>query len=94
VIALVGDLALTDQLIALGATHVLSYKSDNLADDILAINGGPVDSVLDVVGDALFETSLNVLKKVRTLYLKHITAYGSVLATALSNYLKPWQKDK
>jgi len=99
VIALVGDLALTGQLKALGATHVLSYKSDSLVDDILAVNGGPVDSVLDVVGDALFETSLTVLKKggkfcisgssggqitqldFRTLYLKHITAYGSVLGT-------------
>ena len=37
--------------------------------------------VIALVGDALFETSLNVLKKVRTLYLKHITAYGSVLGT-------------
>ncbi|MDQ0300547.1 NADPH:quinone reductase-like Zn-dependent oxidoreductase [Salibacterium salarium] len=58
-----------------------------------------MDSVLDVVGDALFTTSLQVLKKggkfctsgsaggqkteldFRTLYLKHITLYGSVLGT-------------
>jgi NADPH:quinone reductase-like Zn-dependent oxidoreductase len=70
-----------------------------LAEDILNVNGGPVDSVLDVVGDALFKTSLQVLKKggkfcisgsaggqqtnldFRTLYLKHITMYGSVLGT-------------
>jgi len=63
VIALVGDLALTDQLKTLDATHVLSYKSDSLVDDILSVNAGSVDSVLDVVGDALFETSLTVLKK-------------------------------
>ncbi|UXH46157.1 zinc-binding dehydrogenase [Rossellomorea vietnamensis] len=99
VIAIVGDLALEDRMKELGATHVLSYKSANLAGEILDVNGGPVDSVLDVVGDALFETSLEVLKKggkfcisgsaggqktqldFRTLYLKHITFYGSVLGT-------------
>ncbi|ANU21990.1 zinc-binding dehydrogenase [Planococcus donghaensis] len=99
VIAIVGDLALTDRVKKLGATHVLSYKSPNLAEDILEVNGGPVDSVLDVVGDALFSTSLQVLKKggkfctsgsaggqhtnldFRTLYLKHLTLYGSVLGT-------------
>ncbi|MFC0522922.1 zinc-binding dehydrogenase [Pontibacillus salicampi] len=99
VIAIVGDLALEDKLKELGATHVLSYKSDNLADQIIEANGGPIDSVLDVVGDALFSTSLHVLKKggkfctsgsaggqkteldFRTLYLKHITLYGSVLGT-------------
>ncbi|MBY6036936.1 zinc-binding dehydrogenase [Fictibacillus nanhaiensis] len=99
VIAIVGDLALKDQLKELGAAHVLSYKSDNLAEEIIETNGGPIDSVLDVVGDALFSTSLHVLKKggkfctsgsaggqkteldFRTLYLKHITLYGSVLGT-------------
>ncbi|MFP3441876.1 zinc-binding dehydrogenase, partial [Pantoea sp. SIMBA_133] len=63
VIAIVGDLALEDQLKKLGATHVLSNKSDQLAEEILEVNGGPIDSVLDVVGDALFLTSLHVLKK-------------------------------
>ncbi|TMU85115.1 zinc-binding dehydrogenase [Bacillus sp. BHET2] len=99
VIALVGDMHLEDKLKTLGATHVLSYKSDTLVEDILKVNGGPVDSVLDVVGDALFSASLQVLKKggkfcisgsaggqkteldFRTLYLKHITFYGSVLGT-------------
>ncbi|SFM19148.1 zinc-binding dehydrogenase, partial [Salibacterium qingdaonense] len=99
VIAVVGDLDLEDKMKELGAAHVLSYKSSQLADQILEVNGGPVDSVLDVVGDALFTTSLQVLKKggkfctsgsaggqkteldFRTLYLKHITLYGSVLGT-------------
>ncbi|MCA0987520.1 zinc-binding dehydrogenase [Guptibacillus algicola] len=99
VVAIVGDLALEERMKELGATHVLSYKSETLAQDILDANGGPIDSVLDVVGDALFETSLHVLKKggkfctsgsaggqkteldFRTLYLKHITLYGSVLGT-------------
>ncbi|PKR77575.1 alcohol dehydrogenase [Halalkalibacillus sediminis] len=99
VIAIVGDLSLEEKLKELGATHVLSYKSDNLAEEIIAVNNGPIDSVLDVVGDALFSTSLQVLKKggkfctsgsaggqkteldFRTLYLKHITLYGSVLGT-------------
>ncbi|MDO6654688.1 zinc-binding dehydrogenase [Anaerobacillus sp. 1_MG-2023] len=99
VIAIVGDLALEDQLKDLGATHVLSYKSDHLAEEIIEANGGPIDSILDVVGDALFATSLQVLKKggkfctsgsaggqktqldFRTMYLKHITLYGSVLGT-------------
>ncbi|WP_026690259.1 zinc-binding dehydrogenase [Alteribacter aurantiacus] len=99
VIALVGDLKLEEHMKELGATHVLSYKSNKLEEEILSANGGPVDTVLDVVGDALFSTSLNVLKKggkfctsgssggqkteldFRTLYLKHITMYGSVLGT-------------
>ncbi|MDR7071503.1 zinc-binding dehydrogenase [Fictibacillus barbaricus] len=99
VIAIVGDLTLKERIQELGAAHVLSYKSENLAEEILEVNGGPVDSVLDVVGDALFSTSLQVLKNggkfcisgsaggqqteldFRTLYLKHITLYGSVLGT-------------
>ncbi|WP_226577644.1 zinc-binding dehydrogenase [Halobacillus litoralis] len=99
VIAIVGDLSIEEKMKELGATHVLSYRSENLAEQILEANGGPVDSVLDVVGDALFSTSLQVLKKggkfctsgsaggqkteldFRTLYLKHITMYGSVLGT-------------
>ncbi|WNB93377.1 zinc-binding dehydrogenase [Bacillus sp. NEB1478] len=99
VIAIVGDLALEEKMKDLGAAHVLSYKSIHLADEIIKVNGGPIDSVLDVVGDALFSTSLQVLKNggkyctsgsaggqkteldIRTLYLKHITLYGSVLGT-------------
>ncbi|SDC23404.1 NADPH:quinone reductase [Pelagirhabdus alkalitolerans] len=99
VIAIVGDLALEEPLKELGATHVLSYKSQDLAQEIIERNEGPIDSVLDVVGDALFSTSLQVLKKggkfctsgsaggqkteldFRTLYLKHITLFGSVLGT-------------
>ncbi|WP_421377894.1 zinc-binding dehydrogenase [Bacillus salacetis] len=99
VIAIVGDLELEEKMKDLGAAHVLSYKSSVLAQEILHVNGGPIDSVLDVVGDALFSTSLEVLKKggkfcisgsaggqkaeldFRTLYLKHITFYGSVLGT-------------
>ncbi|MYL32425.1 zinc-binding dehydrogenase [Pontibacillus yanchengensis] len=63
VIAIVGDLALEGKMKELGATHVLSYKSPHLAEEILEANGGPIDAVLDVVGDALFDTSLQVLKK-------------------------------
>ncbi|SDZ77162.1 NADPH:quinone reductase [Thalassobacillus cyri] len=99
VIAIIGDLEGEEKMKELGATHVLSYKSDKLSEEILEVNGSPVDSVLDVVGDALFSTSLQVLKKggkfcisgsaggqqtnldFRTLYLKHITMYGSVLGT-------------
>ena len=99
VIAIVGDLKVAHELKRLGATHVLSYRSDQLTDEILSVNNGPVDAVLDVVGDALFKTTLNVLKNggkfcisgsaggqqtnldFRTLYLKHLTFYGSVLGT-------------
>jgi NADPH:quinone reductase-like Zn-dependent oxidoreductase len=99
VIAVVGDLTLEGKLKELGATHVLSYKSKDLANEIQQINGGPIDSVLDVVGDALFSICLQALKNggkfcisgsaggqkteldFRTLYLKHITLYGSVLGT-------------
>ncbi|MBA2176596.1 zinc-binding dehydrogenase [Halobacillus locisalis] len=63
VIAIVGDLSMEERMKELGATHVLSYRSDSLEQDILDANNGPVDAVLDVVGDALFDTSLNVLKK-------------------------------
>ena len=63
VIAIVGDLGLTKQMKELGATHVLSYKSESLAEEILEINGGPVDYVLDVVGDSLIRTAIKVLKK-------------------------------
>lgn len=99
VIAIVGDMDLEDRMKELGATHVLSYKTHNLANEIVEVHGGPVDSVLDVVGDALFATSISVLKNggkfcisgsaggqkteldLRTIYLKHITLYGSVLGT-------------
>ena len=63
VIAMVGDLGLTKRMKELGATHVLSYRSENLVEEILEINGGPVDAVLDVVGDALYQTAIRVLKK-------------------------------
>ncbi len=63
VIAIVGDLALEEKMKELGATHVLSYRSERLAEEIIEANGGPIDAVLDVVGDALFHTSLQVLKK-------------------------------
>lgn len=63
VIAIVGDIGLEEKMKELGATHVLSYQSKNLADEIIKVNDGPIDSVLDVVGDALFSTSLQVLKK-------------------------------
>ncbi|RIW30711.1 alcohol dehydrogenase [Bacillus salacetis] len=99
VIAIVGDLELEGEMKELGAAHVLSYRSADLAKEIVGVNGGPIDSVADVVGDALFPASLEVLKKggkfctsgsaggqkteldFRTLYLKHITFYGSVLGT-------------
>ncbi|MDP4552867.1 zinc-binding dehydrogenase [Alkalihalobacillus macyae] len=63
VIAIVGDLSLEGKMKELGATHVLSYRSDKLAEEIIEANGGPIDAVLDVVGDALFHTSLHVLRK-------------------------------
>ncbi|RKD69504.1 NADPH:quinone reductase-like Zn-dependent oxidoreductase [Sinobaca qinghaiensis] len=63
VIAIVGDLQLEAKLKELGASHVLSYKSADLAEEIESVNGGPVDAVLDIVGDALFAVSLQVLKK-------------------------------
>lgn len=99
VIAVVGDDALRESLLSLGASKVVSYRSKTLKQDILKANGKPVDAVLDVVGDALFEVSLEVLKRggkfcvsgssggqkttldFRTLYLKHLTFFGSVLGT-------------
>ncbi|AJD90346.1 alcohol dehydrogenase GroES-like domain protein [Jeotgalibacillus malaysiensis] len=53
VIAVVGDLKDGEKLKELGAAEVVSYRSETLIDDILKAAGGPVDSVLDVVGDAL-----------------------------------------
>lgn len=54
VIAIVGDLALEEKMKELGATHVLSYKCVQLAEEIIRVNGGPIDSVLDVVGMLYF----------------------------------------
>ncbi|KGX92376.1 alcohol dehydrogenase [Pontibacillus halophilus JSM 076056 = DSM 19796] len=62
VIAIVGDLELSDKMKELGADYVFSYKSSTLQQDILE-EVGKVDVVLDVVGDALFDTSLQVLRK-------------------------------
>lgn len=62
VIAIVGDLSVESRLKSLGANHVLSYRSENLLEEIKHVSGGNVDVVLDVVGDALFSTCLNALK--------------------------------
>lgn len=62
VFAIVGDMKDENKLKALGANRVFSYRSETLADELLEANAGPVDAVLDVVGDALFKTSLDVLK--------------------------------
>lgn len=61
VIAIVGDLKHADELKALGASEVFSYRSPNLKQEIQD-SVGSVDIVLDVVGDALFALSLEVLK--------------------------------
>lgn len=62
VIAIVGDVGCAQTLKNLGATHVVSYHSPTLHDDILHLAQGKVDYVLDVVGDALFTPLLNVIK--------------------------------
>jgi NADPH:quinone reductase-like Zn-dependent oxidoreductase len=62
VIALARDLSLKEKMIELGASEVLSYKSKTLTDDVLKAAGSEVDVVLDVVGDPLFSTCLNVLR--------------------------------
>lgn len=62
VVALVGDLKRAETMKDLGATHVLSYRSEDLEEEILAALGGPCDAVLDVVGDALFTKMIVVLK--------------------------------
>lgn len=61
VIAIVGDLKCAQQLKALGASEVFSYRSPHLLEDIQN-SVGSVDVVLDVVGDALFSKSLEALK--------------------------------
>ncbi|MGO4889749.1 zinc-binding dehydrogenase [Anaerobacillus sp. MEB173] len=62
VIALARDLSCKERLIDLGASEVLSYKSATLSDDILKAAGGEIDVVLDVVGNPLFSTCLQVLR--------------------------------
>ncbi|WP_437389195.1 zinc-binding dehydrogenase [Priestia filamentosa] len=62
VITLARDLSMKERMIELGASEVLSYKSTTLSDDILGASGGEIDVVLDVVGDPLFSTCLNVLR--------------------------------
>ncbi|WP_410777594.1 zinc-binding dehydrogenase [Ectobacillus funiculus] len=62
VIALARDLSVKEKMIELGASEVLSYKSNTLPDDILKAAGSEIDVVLDVVGDPLFSTCLKVLR--------------------------------
>lgn len=62
-IAVVGDLNQKDRLLHLGASNVVSYRSETLMEDILDVANGSVDAVLDVVGEPLFATSLAVLRR-------------------------------
>jgi len=61
VVALVGDLKLTDQLHELGADLVVSYREQNWDQQVMQ-KVGPVDAILDVVGDAVFKQGLDLLK--------------------------------
>lgn len=46
---------------SLGADAVIASRTDSLASDILAVAGGPVDVVADVVGGPIFADLLQVL---------------------------------
>jgi NADPH:quinone reductase-like Zn-dependent oxidoreductase len=46
----------------LGADLVVASRSTNLAEHVLAANGGPVDVVADVVGGSIFAGLLRVLR--------------------------------
>ncbi|WP_184403500.1 zinc-binding dehydrogenase [Geomicrobium halophilum] len=61
VIAVVRDDSMKDKMLDLGATNIVTYTSDSLLEDIYQVAGGHVDVVIDVVGDALFSTSLAAL---------------------------------
>lgn len=63
VIASVRDESIRGMMLELGAKDIVSYKSKSLLDDILDLAGGNVDIVIDVVGEALFSTSLAALGK-------------------------------
>ncbi|WP_322787608.1 zinc-binding dehydrogenase [Alteribacillus iranensis] len=63
VIAVVGDWSQKNSLLELGATDVVSYRSNTLLEDIFDAAGGPVNAVLDVVGQPLFSTSMAALKR-------------------------------
>ncbi|EZH65728.1 alcohol dehydrogenase [Bacillaceae bacterium JMAK1] len=63
VIALVRDQSLDKKMKELGAYKTVAYKSHQLVEDITKASDGQIDVVLDVVGDAMFSTSLAVLKK-------------------------------
>lgn len=62
VVALVGDLMLTDQLQELGADLVVSYREPDWDQQVMQ-EVGPVDAILDVVGDAVFKQGLDLLKR-------------------------------
>ncbi|WP_323679335.1 zinc-binding dehydrogenase [Exiguobacterium indicum] len=62
VVALVGDLKLTDQLQELGADLVVSYREPDWDQQVMQ-EVGSVDAILDVVGDAVFKHGLDLLKR-------------------------------
>lgn len=62
VIALAGDPARADDLVGLGATQVVSYRSQSFEEELLEATDGRADMVLDVVGAPLLGIAMRALR--------------------------------
>lgn len=61
IIALASSQEKRDLVRSLGADVTLDSRSENLKDEILEANGGPVDVVLEMAGGSVFENCLRAL---------------------------------
>jgi NADPH2:quinone reductase len=58
----VGRRAMHDQMLALGAASCIDYTSEDVARRAIALAGGPVDAIADLVGGRLLSTVLGALR--------------------------------
>lgn len=58
----VGRGALHDQMLALGAVACIDYTTDDVAPRAVALAGGPVDAIADLVGGRLLSAVLGALR--------------------------------
>jgi NADPH2:quinone reductase len=58
----VGRRAMHDQMLALGAASCIDYTSEDIAGRAVALAGGPVDAIADLVGGQVLPTALGALR--------------------------------
>ena len=57
-----GRRAMHDQMLALGAASCIDYTSEDVAARAVALAGGPVDAIADLVGGRLLQAALGALR--------------------------------